>query len=152
MDNDRCNSRKRQLVLKKRKVLYGMKKYNDFCKALDNLKECEKLSEPYSLVERAGIAALFSVCFEQSWKLIKERLGRCGSMPSADSPGMIIRAASGCCIIGNRDLWNEILELKNAFVHIQDYDSDAAKSAAQKIIREYISAFEELKRNIDKID
>lgn len=128
-----------------------MKKYNDFCKALDNLKECEKLSEPYSLVERAGIAALFSVCFEQSWKLIKERLGRCGSMPSADSPGMIIRAASGCGIIESRDLWNEILEMRNFFVHIQDYDSESAKNAAQKIIREYISAFEELKRNIDKI-
>lgn len=132
-------------------MFYYMKKYENFCKALDNLKECEKLSEPYSTVERAGIAALFSVCFEQSWKLIKERLGRSGLMPSADSPGMIIRAAHSGGIIESRDLWNEILELRNSFVHFLDYDSDTAKNAAQKIIREYISAFEELKRSIDKI-
>lgn len=48
-----------------------MEKYNNFCKALANLHEGVKLSEPYTVVEQTGIVALFEICFEQSWKLMK---------------------------------------------------------------------------------
>ena len=51
-----------------------MKKYDNFCKSLENLKECKEIQEPYSNVELMGITGLFSLCFEMSWKLIKELL------------------------------------------------------------------------------
>ena len=36
-----------------------MKKYDNFCKALANLKEGSKLEEPYTIVEQTGIVGLF---------------------------------------------------------------------------------------------
>lgn len=36
-----------------------MKKYDNFSKALKNLKECLKVEEPYSVVEQTGIVGLF---------------------------------------------------------------------------------------------
>ncbi len=49
-----------------------MKKYDNFCKAIKNLNEGLKIEEPYTIVEQTGIVGLFEICFEQSWKLMKE--------------------------------------------------------------------------------
>lgn len=49
-----------------------MKKYENFCKALANLQEGLALREPYSIVEQTGIVGLFEICFEQSWKMMKD--------------------------------------------------------------------------------
>ena len=55
-----------------------MRKYDNFCKALENLGIGAELEEPYSVVEQTGIAALFGICFEQSWKLMKALLEESG--------------------------------------------------------------------------
>ena len=64
----------------------SMRKYDNFCKALKNLKECQKYQEPYSTVTETGLVALFEICFEQAWKTMKACLqehgyeeGRTGS-------------------------------------------------------------------------
>ena len=51
-----------------------MKKYDNFCNALLNLKDIYNYQEPYSNVEMTGLVGLFEICFEQSWKAIKEVL------------------------------------------------------------------------------
>lgn len=51
-----------------------MKKYENFCRALENLHEGLKLDEPYSVVEQTGIVGLFEICFEQAWKTMKALL------------------------------------------------------------------------------
>lgn len=48
-----------------------MKKYEYFRKALSNLHEGAQLRKPYTVVEKAGIIALFERCFDASWKLMK---------------------------------------------------------------------------------
>lgn len=45
-----------------------MKKYDNFCLALNNLKEIYKYNEPYDNVILTGLVASFEICFEQSWK------------------------------------------------------------------------------------
>lgn len=40
-----------------------MKKYDNFCKALENLKEGAKLEEPYSIVEQTGIVGIKKYTF-----------------------------------------------------------------------------------------
>ena len=42
--------------------LLFMKKYENFCKSLENLHEGLKLDEPYSVVEQTGIVKLFEYC------------------------------------------------------------------------------------------
>ena len=51
-----------------------MKKYHNFCRALENLKEIYNYHEPYDNVVLTGLVGLYEICFEQSWKAIKEIL------------------------------------------------------------------------------
>ena len=48
---------------------FYMKKYENFCSALCNMKEIYKYDPPYDTVILTGLLGLFEVCFEQSWKM-----------------------------------------------------------------------------------
>ena len=41
-----------------------MKKFDNFCKALDNLEDIYKYEEPYDIVVLTGLVALYEICFE----------------------------------------------------------------------------------------
>lgn len=55
-----------------------MKKFENFCNSLVNLKDIYEYEEPYGNVEMTGLVGLFEVCFEQSWKAMKEILEKNG--------------------------------------------------------------------------
>lgn len=126
-----------------------MKKYENFCKAFANLKSCLEISQPYSIAEQAGITGLFAICFEQSWKLMKEILEYHGYFAQqTGSPRIIIKSAYQCGMINNEKSWIDILETRNTLAHI--YDEEKALVAIQKILSEYIPAFEELKQSVEE--
>lgn len=126
-----------------------MKKYENFCKAFANLKSCLDISQPYSIAEQTGITGLFTICFEQSWKLLKEILEYHGYFTQkTGSPRLIIKSAYQCGMINDECCWLDILETRNALAHI--YDEELALAAIKKILSEYIPAFEELKKIIDE--
>ncbi len=54
-----------------------MKKYENFCAALSNMKEIYHYTEPYDNVVLTGLVGLYEICFEQSWKMMKEILEIC---------------------------------------------------------------------------
>ena len=71
-----------------------MKAYDKFCMSLSNLKDIYQYEEPYENVILTGLVALYEICFEQSWKAIKELLEENGaSEGKTGSPKMIIKAA-----------------------------------------------------------
>lgn len=51
-----------------------MKKFDNFCNAFSNLKDIYSYEEPYSNVVLTGLVGLYGICFEQSWKVMKEIL------------------------------------------------------------------------------
>ena len=51
-----------------------MKKFENFKASLANLKDIFSYQEPYGNVEIAGMVGLYEICFEQSWKAMKEIL------------------------------------------------------------------------------
>ena len=51
-----------------------MRKYDNFCSAFANLKEIYNYSPPYDTVTLTGLVALYEICFEQSWEMMKEVL------------------------------------------------------------------------------
>ena len=63
----------------KRKGSCSMKKYEKFYMALDNLKDIYHYEEPYDNVVLTGLVGLYEICFEQSWKAIKELLDMNGA-------------------------------------------------------------------------
>lgn len=124
-----------------------MRKFDNFCKALENLKEGTKLHEPYSVVEQAGIAGLFGICFEQSWKLVKEILELHGRFDvKIGSPRSVIKTAYQCGMINDSDVWLELLESRNILSHT--YSDEESLEIIRKINADYIPALENLKKEI----
>lgn len=48
-----------------------MKKYENFCQALINMKDIYNYEEPYDNVVLTGLVGLYEITFEQSWKMMK---------------------------------------------------------------------------------
>ena len=126
-----------------------MKKYDNFCKALKNLSEISKIEKPYNIVEQTGITALFTLCFEQSWKLMKELMEKDGLFENKiGSPRMIIKLAFKSSMINDEESWLEMLETRNTLAHI--YSGDLSLTAISSIENKYIPLFKKLKNDIDE--
>ena len=126
-----------------------MKKYEYFCKALENLAEGVKAEPPYSILEQTGIVALFSICFEQTWKLIKQILEEQGlAVDKIASPRKIIKSAYQCGMIKDEQIWLEILETRNILAHT--YSDDKAQETIEKIKNSYLELFIQLKQEINE--
>ncbi len=125
-----------------------MKKFDNFCKALSNLKEGLYLNEPYTIVEQTGIVGLFEICFEQAWKMMKEVLESHGRFDNKiGSPKAIIKIAYECGMIDSQNEWLELLEIRNILAHT--YNDEQAINAVRKLKNGYIKFFDELKENIE---
>lgn len=126
-----------------------MKKYENFCKALANLQVGLALEEPFSIVEQTGIVGLFEICFEQSWKLMKELLEEHGRFENKiGSPRAIIKIAYQCDMISDEELWLDLLEARNVLAHT--YSDDQALSVIRELKSDYVRAFEELKNEVEE--
>ncbi|MBR0237143.1 MAG: nucleotidyltransferase substrate binding protein [Thermoguttaceae bacterium] len=125
-----------------------MEKYNNFCKALANLHEGVKLNEPYSIVEQTGIVGLFEICFEQSWKLMKEVLEQHGRFEDKiGSPRALIKTAFQCGMISDEEQWLELLKTRNVLAHT--YSDEQTLNVIRSLKEKYIFAFDDLKKELD---
>lgn len=126
-----------------------MRKYENFCKALSNLKELETKSPPYDTITTAGMVALFEICFDQSWKAMKEILELHGiGEKKIGSPKMIIKQAFATGIIDDETLWLEALTARNDVAH--SYNEEIALEIIKASQEKFIAMFEALKEEIDK--
>lgn len=95
-----------------------MKKVENFCAALTNLKDIYKYEEPYDNVVLTGLVGLYEICFEQSWKMMKEILGSHGFEESATgSPKLILKMAYQAGLIQEEALWLDALTARNNVAH-----------------------------------
>lgn len=128
-----------------------MKKYENFCNALENLKEIYDYSEPYNNVELTGLVGLFEVCFEQSWKAMKEILYANGfSEGQTGSPRQILKTAYEARMIQNDILWLEALRARNNVNVAHAYNNGVALDIIKETKNNYYNIFMELKETIDK--
>lgn len=128
-----------------------MKKYENFCRSLSNLKEGAELNEPYTVVEQTGIAALFEICFEQSWKLMKAILEEHGRYDEkVGSPRAIIKLAYQCGMITDCEGWLELLEARNILAHT--YSNEQALAVIRRLKPNFIPLFDAFKTEIDTKD
>ena len=95
-----------------------MKKYENFCASLKNMKEIYDYDEPYNTVVLTGLVGLYEICFEQSWKMMKEILEIHGYEEGATgSPKIILRTAYRAGMIKNEDAWLRALQERNNVTH-----------------------------------
>ena len=125
-----------------------MKKYDNFCSALKNLYSINDYDEPYGTVEMTGMVGLFEICFEQSWKAIKEIMENSGYMDfKTVSPKQIIKCAYQIGLISDEELWLAALVDRNNVAH--SYNELIAMSIIRNTKYKYLNMFELLKTEID---
>lgn len=124
-----------------------MKKFDNFCKALDNLEDIYKYEEPYDNVVLTGLVALYEICFEQSWKAVKKVLSENGIEEAATgSPRSIIKLAYSVNLIKDQEVWLEALVSRNNVAHA--YNQAIAIDIVKKTKERYVVMFRELRSEI----
>ena len=120
-----------------------MKKYENFVSAFENLKDIYGYDEPYGNVELTGLVGLFEVCFEQSWKAMKEILEDNGfSEGKTGSPRQILKTAYSAGMIEEEELWLEALVSGNNVAHA--YNKEIALEIVRNTKEVYFKLFETL--------
>lgn len=126
-----------------------MKKFDNFCRALNNLNDIYKYEEPYENVVLTGLVALYEICFEQSWKALKEILEYNGFEESATgSPRQIMKTAYKAGIIKDEQLWLDALVSRNNVAHA--YNQVIALDIVKAVKERYYGMFEALKREVEE--
>lgn len=124
-----------------------MKKYINFCRALENLGDIYKYEEPYENVVLSGLVALYEICFEQSWKAVKEVLESSGySEAQTGSPRKVLKTAYKAGIIQSEELWLKALNSRNNVAHA--YNQAIAMEIVRLTKDNYFKMFQELKEEL----
>lgn len=126
-----------------------MKKYENFCSALDNLKDIYNYNEPYENVVLTGLVALYEICFEQAWKAMKEVLEYNGFKESATgSPRQILKTAYKAGLIKEEKDWLDALISRNNVAHA--YNKEVALDIVKAARERYYEMFVELKEEMER--
>ena len=126
-----------------------MKKYENFCAALQNMKDIYKYDEPYDNVVLTGLVGLYEITFEQSWKMMKELLEEHGYEEGATgSPKIILKTAYQAGMIKDERVWLQALQERNNVTH--SYNNKIALEIVNKTKNEFYDMFCALKEDIEK--
>lgn len=125
-----------------------MKKFENFCNALNNLKDIFNYEEPYNNVITTGLVGLYEICFEQSWKAMKEILENEGfDIATTGSPRQIIKTAYQAGMINDEDTWLEALVSRNNVSH--SYNKDIALDIINATREKYYKMFQDLREVLE---
>ncbi len=126
-----------------------MKKYENFCAALNNMKEIYKYEPPYNTVVLKGLVGLYELSFEQSWKMMKEILENHGFEEGATgSPKIILKTAYKAGMIKDEKLWLSALQERNNVAH--SYNEKIAMDIVTKAKNDFYRMFCDLKEEIEE--
>lgn len=114
-----------------------MKKFENFCKALSNLHEIHRYEPPYTdPIIVAGMTALYTICFEQAWRAMKEYLDEEGwAEAESGSPRQIIKTAYQAGVITDEEGWLQALLACNLQSHTYN------EKVAQQLIEDTKACF-----------
>lgn len=125
-----------------------MKKYENFCASLKKMKDIFEDEEPYNTVVLTGLVGLYEICFEQSWKMMKEILEIHGYEEGATgSPKIILRTAYKAGMIKDEENWLRALQERNNVTH--SYNEKIALGIVRQAKAIFYDLFVQLKLEID---
>ena len=125
-----------------------MKKYENFCSSLGNMKDIYNYEEPYDNVVLTGLVGLYEITFEQSWKMMKEILQNHGYEEGATgSPKIILKTAYKAGMIKDEELWLRALQARNNVTH--SYNQKIALGIVFEAKNEFYKMFVELKEEVE---
>ena len=127
-----------------------MKKNENFCSSLGNMKDIYNYKEPYDNVVLTGLVGLYEITFEQSWKMMKEILQNHGYEEGATgSPKIILKTAYKAGMIKDEELWLRALQARNNVTH--SYNQKIALSIVSEAKTEFYKMFVDLKEEVESV-
>ena len=127
-----------------------MKKYENFCSSLGNMKDIYNYKEPYDNVVLTGLVGLYEITFEQSWKMMKEILQNHGYEEGATgSPKIILKTAYKAGMIKDEELWLRALQARNNVTH--SYNQKIALSIVSEAKTKFYKMFVDLKEEVESV-
>lgn len=126
-----------------------MVRFEIFCKTLDNLEEITRRHPPYDVVVTAGLCSLFTQCFEQSWRAMKEYLsqdGRAGA--DTGSPRQILKISYQAGLIQDESSWMKAMEERK--LEIYTFNREVADTMIADTRNLFLPLFRALKKELEK--
>ncbi len=126
-----------------------MVRFEIFCKTLKNLEEINRRHPPYDVVVTAGLCSLFTQCFEQSWRAMKEYLSQEGwAEADTGSPRQILKISYQAGLIQEESGWLRALEERNLSAHT--YNQEVADTLIADTRSLFLPLFRALKKELAK--
>ncbi len=123
-------------------------RFQHFNSALDWLAKAVNRND-LDMIGQAGAIQFFEMCFELSWKLLKDYLEYEGYSDVA-SPRSAIKQAFNAGLISNGHEWMEVLDDRNMTSHV--YNEETARNIYQLISSKYYPIFLELQNTFSRLD
>lgn len=113
------------------------------------MEDIYKYDEPYDNVVLTGLVGLYEICFEQSWKMMKEILEEHGYEEGATgSPKIILKTAYKAGMIKDEELWLRALQARNNVSH--SYNKNVALSIVSRAKSDFYDMFAALKDEVER--
>ncbi|MCD6136688.1 nucleotidyltransferase substrate binding protein [Candidatus Bipolaricaulota bacterium] len=125
--------------MKNQKVIRWKQRFINFEKSFKLLERTLSIQTP-SEAEKGGIIQFYEVCFELSWKTMKDYLESEGFL--VKSPKQAIKQAFHIEIIEDGELWLSALEDRNLTSHT--YDEATIDNVIAKIRQDYFKLISDL--------
>lgn len=125
-----------------------LQKYENYKKALKKLEALRNEKTIQSDVLRDALIQRYEFTFELVWKLLKAYLEDQG-IQNINSPKSVFKAAFCEELIFEEDIWLQMLKDRNLTSRI--YDEKTAIKISERIVNQYVDAFNKLLAKIEGI-
>lgn len=124
-------------------------RFEIFCKTLDNLEEITRRHPPYDVVVTAGLCSLFTQCFEQSWRAMKEYLSQEGrAEANTGSPRQILKISYQAGLIQDESGWMKAMEERK--LEIYTFNREVADTMINDTRSLFLPLFRKLRIELER--
>lgn len=122
-----------------KKEIRWKQRFTNFEKAFKVLERTVQIQQPNE-AEKGGLIQFYEVCFELSWKTMKDYLESEGYI--VKSPKQTIKQAFQIDLIHNGEIWLDALEDRNLTAHT--YDETTTNMIVKNITEKYFPLLKDL--------
>lgn len=124
-------------------------KYMNLVKAYNKLKEVSELYDGSNEIIRDSLIQRFEFTYELTHKTLREFMKYLGVTLDNSFPRTIFKKAYVNNLISSEEIWINLLEDRNCTSHI--YNENLASEVAERIVKDYVPAIEELVEKLKKL-
>ena len=124
-------------------------KYMNLVKAYNKLKEVSELYDGSNEIIRDSLIQRFEFTYELTHKTLREFMKYLGVTLDNSFPRTIFKKAYVNNLISSEEIWINLLEDRNCTSHI--YNENLASEVAERIVKDYVPAMEELVEKLEKL-